>query len=306
MGVVLREIAKQSAISIIFPEAYETQTYTGLLAGPADALLDAIARLNDLRFSLNNGVGYIGKPLPEDRSVGVLRTWFSDTAKLIEPLLSEGGKVTSSGGYTFISDRSETVYRILSAFSDAKPKIYCVQVLEIYTSEAFDSSLSVTNGTIPNQLTLRSASSGFDAQVTASISDRGAYLGRTWTGLVTEGKVFKFSQGTAEKRTESLFQQSTPIIQNETFVSTGWHFEIEINSGAASGQIFNDATDQPQYSVPYQTSSSGLFLLNSAHLDTIDRQAGLPQSFARSGSFHRHIWLRYALAGTLIDSPTSG
>ena len=117
--------------------------------GAGDALLDAIVRRAGLRFSPNNSVGYIGKPLPEDRSVGVLHSWFPETEKLITTLLSEGGKVTSAGGYAFISDRSETVYRVISALSDAKPKLYCVQVLEIYTADNFDSSLTATSSSTP-------------------------------------------------------------------------------------------------------------------------------------------------------------
>lgn len=303
LGVVLREIARQASISIVYPEAFESQEYTGSLTGPADALLDAIARRSELRFSLNNGVGYIGKPLPEDRSVGVLRSWMPDTDKLISPLLSEGGKVTTGGGFSFISDRSETVYRIISAFAQARPRIYCVQVLELFTSDTFDASLSITSGSNPDVFAIRTKDEGFFAEISASVKSSGAYLGRSWTGLITEGRVFKFSQGAAEKRTESVFQTSTPVIQNETFVSTGWHFDIEINSGAASGSIYQDATDQQQYSIPFQTSRPGLFLVNSAQLNTIDRQAGLPQSFARSGAFNRHLWLRYAIAGSLIDSP---
>ena len=302
LGFVIRQIAKQAQICVIYPEAFDDLKYSGNINGPADAILDAIARRNDLRFSLSNGVGYIGKPLPEDRAVIAFRSWLPDPTDFIQPLLSDGGKVTSSGGWVFVADRAEVIYRLTSTIADSKPRIYAVQVLEIFTSDSYDYSSSAGNYLAQGRLEY-SPEVGFAALIKASASNSGAFIGRSWTGLVTEGKTFKFLQGSAERRTESVFQSSTPVIQNESFVTTGWHFEIQINAGSSSGEVYQDATDSQQYRLPFATANPGLFLINSAQLTSIDKSVGLPSSYARQSKLRRNLWLRYHLVGDLINKP---
>jgi hypothetical protein len=300
LGSVCREIATQASISIVFPQSFDTEKYTGDLSGSADALLDAIARRSELRFTLQNGVGLIGKPLPEDRSIAVFRLWLPDPEKTIQPLLTDGGKITISGGWVFVSDRSENVFRLMSAIQGIQTRAYAVQVLEVYTDETFNAGATLSNSRSDY---LWSNDLGFSAQLQASAENEGSYIGSSWTGIVSEGQKFQFFQGSSENRNQTIVTKDSQVLTNVNVVQTGWHFSIDVSDGTSLGEISADATDQPQYTVPFSTPGPGLYLVNSSRMEVDSRTLGFPTSQLSRGTYIRHIWLRYKPLGTLLNLP---
>lgn len=294
----------QSGVTVVYPDDFERLTFTGELHGPAESILDAVARQHELRFALNNGVGLIGKPLPDDRQVAAIRTWIPDPAKTVNPLLSEGGKCTESGGWLFIADRSENVSKVLRALTDLRPKTYLVQVIELFQSDSFDAGL-----TLSTSLSAPGWSSPFDhfnATVQASMEDRGSYLGRTWLGFVSEGKAFQFFQGTREKRsTTTVLPQNPQLLQSENYFQVGWKFDVTVVDGLASGEVRYDAEGQ-QYTVPFSVPNPGLYLINTADVATRDASLGIPSTAWSSSRLRRSIWLRYFTPNELLTFPPIG
>jgi hypothetical protein len=300
LGAVVRDIAVQAGVTVVYPDEFEHLTFTGELHDPAESILDAVARQHELRFALNNGVGLIGKPLPDDRQVAAIRTWIPEPAKTVNPLLSEGGKCTESGGWLFVADRAENVSKVLRAVGELRPKSYLVQILETYQSDSFDVGVTVSTSLLTGWA---NPFDRFNSTVQASLESRGAYLGRTWLGFVSEGRVFAFFQGIREKRTTTtILPQNPQLLQSEDFLQVGWKFDITVVDGLATGAVRYDAEGQ-QYTVPFSVPNPGLYLINSAAITTRDASIGVPATAWTSSRLHRSIWLRYFTPADLLTYP---
>ncbi|HEX2657218.1 MAG TPA: hypothetical protein VHU40_03055 [Polyangia bacterium] len=299
LGAVVRDIARQAKITVIYPVAFDSTEYTGDLAGAADAILDALARRSDLRFQFSDGVGLIGKPVPGDRAVAVLRVPFADAARVVQPLLSEGSRVTESSGWLFMTDRTEVLQKVVAAIHDMRLRSYAVQLLELFTTDGFAADIA---GSAKLNLSGHSLSSIFDSQVSASLLDQGAYLGRTWTAVVSEGDKNQFFVGGSERR-DSTTANDKFLSTSTNVVQTGWHWDFTVQEGRLLGSISYDATDAMQYRVDTALPSPGLFLVHSSDVSEKAAGWGFPRLFSRSSRTKRWIWVRFSPLGNLLQAP---
>ena len=299
LGAVIRDIARQAGITAIYPASFDDMDFTGEIDGPGDAVLDALARRADLRFQLNAGVGLIGKPVPGDRSVAVLRVPFPDASKVIQPLLSEGAKVSETSGWIFVTDRAEILQKIVAAVQSMRPRSYAVQLLEVYVLDGFNASLT---SALTLELKGTTLTGLLDSQVSAALLDEGAYLGRTWTGVISEGKKFAFFVGGSENRTQTLANDHV-LATNTLVVQTGWHFEVSEYDRGLEGSVFQDGTDATQYRVDFSLPSPGLYLVHASDLAQRHVGWGFPSLFHTTSRTKRYVWVRYQPLGTLLDLP---
>lgn len=296
LGAVVRDLALQAGISLIYPQDWETTPYTGNLRGSADVVLDSLSRLHDVRFTVQGGVGFIGKPLPDDRTIGVVQTTLSEPERVLQPLMSETGKITSSGGWIFLSDRAEIVMRVLSAMKKVIPRTYCVQLLETLVDQNQFAGLTVQlSPTITAYRTL----SLYDRIVDASLSDSGAFLGRSWLGVVGEGREYKQFSGQTESREKVILTADNQVIKDSTAIQTGFRLNYHIASGILTASISQDSSEDLNYAIETELPRPGLYLVHASVVKAETRTFGVPASSYRFRDLRRYIWIRYAEMGSL-------
>lgn len=299
LGAVIREISSQSALTVIYPENYDAKEISGNFDGPADSILDALARREDLRFQLTNGVGIIGKPLPDDRTIAAIRVTFEDPVPSIQPLLSDGGKVSYAAGVVLISDRSETVQRVVAALQAIKPRLYVVQLLEIFTNQGFNVSASIEGRGSAFAPPLNDV---FNSQVSAALDYNDSFLGRTWTSVISDGKIYKnFLGGTETRKTSTVGDRFVTDVT--TTVQTGWHLDAQILDNRVSGFIYQDASDDINYRIEFSVPRPGLYLVHSSDISSRGLKLGFPSSSVRNAHLKRYIWIRYLPLGGIKQAP---
>ena len=299
LGAVVREISRQSGTTVIYPENYDAKEISGVFNGPADSILDALARREDLRFQLTNGVGIIGKPLPDDRTIAAIRVSFDEPATIIQPLLSDGGKVSYAGGVVLISDRSETVQRVVAALQTVKPRLYVVQLLEIFTTHGFNVSASIQ---AKGSALAPPVTDVFNAQISAALDYNDAFLGRTWTSVISDGRIYKNFLGGTETRQTSVTGDRF-VTNSISTIQTGWHLEAQILDNRVFGVVYQDATEDTNYRIEFSAPRPGLYLVHASDISSRGLKLGFPSTNIKSNHLKRYIWIRYLALGTLAQSP---
>jgi hypothetical protein len=299
-------LGRQVGISVVYPESLDGVHYTGSLSGPVDTILDMIARRHDLRVNITNNVAFIGRSLPEDRSIASVRTWLPEADKVVQPLLSESGHVSFSSSYLFITDRAENISKVLNAVS-VNPSQFAVQVLEVYIDNNFQSSFSIANG-LDNSKGW-SISSNLENLLSLSLSDSGVYVGRSQFVVAVEGSKVDTFIGTSEQiSTVTAIPNNSSVFSTSSTNQVGWRFQFIINAGVLSGSVSNN-NGSDQYSFPFSLVSPGTYLVSSSFVRSTDRHWGLPSSGFSSDLLRRAIWLRYyesdLLSGVASKGPSN-
>lgn len=292
----------QAGISLIFPQDWTERKYSGNLNGPADVILDGLARLHESRFSYQAGVGFIGKPIPDDRSIAVLQSTFPDPEKVIQPLLSDTGKVTSATGWVFISDRSEIIQRVSRSLKKVIPKTYVVQMLETLVDNSLNARLFVAPS---NTLKGYATTDVFNRVIDASIADQGAFIGRSWLAVVGEGRPYEQFLGQTEQRNKSTITTDNQVVTDTQYIQTGFKLTYSIASSILTVKITQDSTDDLQYTVETELPRPGLYLIHQSHIKSQKGVFGFPENMHASRTLRRYVWIKYSEIGTLsYGSPT--
>jgi len=296
LGAVVRELAKQAGITVVYPQQWQDMKWTGEIKGACDVVLDALARSYALRFTWSSGIGFIGTPIAEDRTIGVVQSSLTDPERVLQPLLSETGKVTSGLGWIFLADRNENVLRVITALKQMKQKFYVVQLLETLVDDNQSASLSVQQS---NTLEKYLNTNLYDRQIEASLTDSGAFLGRTWLTVIGEGREFSNFLGQTELREKVIITADNQIIRENVYVQTGLKITYKIQGGSCQFTLMQDSTDNSQYSTQGELPQPGLFLVHTSAIKSEYRQAGWPQSSYRHRNAMRYVWIRYNILGQM-------
>ncbi len=172
-------------------------------------------------------------------------------------------------------------------------------MLEIFTSNGYSAAAALH---MKGSLAPPPLGDVLNAQISAALSYDDAFLGRTWTAVISDDRPYKnFLGGTEVRQTQTTSERF--VTSSISTVQTGWHLDVQILDNRFSGSIYQDATDDINYRIECSAPRPGLYLVHASDISARSLKLGFPSSMAKSGHLKRYIWVRYLPLGALQQVP---